>query len=93
VGSVENVGAIDFPIFIPVTLCFRQFMGSPSDVDLFGFCNLLVRLILPVVSNGDSKYASCVRWGVAELGLCYTGAGMELDGALEHTADGFSLHQ
>jgi hypothetical protein len=30
---------------------------------------------------------------LAELGLCYTGAGMELDGALEHTADGFSLHQ
>ena len=70
---------------------FRMYV--PSDVDLFGFCNLLVRFILPVVLNGDSKCASCVRWGVAELGLCYTGAGMELDRALEHTDDGFSLHQ
>jgi hypothetical protein len=37
------------------------------------FCPLVSRLglLLQVVSNGDSKCASCVRWGVKELHLCY----------------------
>ncbi len=44
--------------------------------------------------------SSPAGYNIAELGLCYTGAGMELDGALEHTwnwmehtANGLSLHQ
>ncbi len=61
---MAKTGEIEL-VCLPLKVVFSAIHGF-SNRSRFGLCNSLVRLILQVVSNGDSKCASCVRWGVRE---------------------------